>query len=110
MIDHSGVNDGARPSGSHKKQEADHHIWLRRDRPFSRKSPDGYSYLVVVKDRSGDTAVDEVLAVLRTQLGGPSTSLQPVPPPTREGGHAAVHASSAAASVRCGHRAKRPCG
>lgn len=68
VIDHSGVNDGPRPSGSHKKREfPQFHLWCRKVTPFSKASPEtGMSELWVMKDRSGDMPINQAVATLRT--------------------------------------------
>lgn len=72
VIDHSGVNDGPRPSGSHKKREfPQFHVWCRKDTPFSRANAEaGRSTLVVQKDRSGEREIGKSVARLRTEPGG----------------------------------------
>jgi hypothetical protein len=82
VIDHSGVNDGPRPSGSHKKREfPQFHVWCRKDSPFSRANAEGgRSTLLVQKDRSGEREIGKAVAHLRTQPGG-SFYLAPVEAP-----------------------------
>jgi len=72
VIDHSGVTDGPRPSGSHKKREVPQfHIWVEKVTPFSRAKPDaGRSNLRVMKDRSGESVIRSVAGVLLTREGG----------------------------------------
>lgn len=72
VIDHSGRSDGPHPSGSHKKLEvSQYHLWCKKGATFSREKPDeGYSTLVVVKDRSGRSVLNEAVAVLRTVRSG----------------------------------------
>ncbi|MBD8870929.1 AAA family ATPase [Nocardioides donggukensis] len=72
VIDHSGVSDGPRPSGSHKKREVPQfHIWVEKVAPFSRARPEaGRSNLRVMKDRSGDSVIKAPAAVLLTRPGG----------------------------------------
>lgn len=79
VIDHSGVEDGPRPSGSHKKREVvQFHLWCRKDTPFSRANPEaGKSTLLVMKDRSGDREIKKAVAEIRTRPGG-SFYLAPV--------------------------------
>lgn len=72
VIDHSGVSDGDRPSGSHKKREfPQFHIWCEKVTAFSRANPEaGKSNLKVMKDRSGERPIGKTVAVLRTRAGG----------------------------------------
>ena len=69
LIDHSGVNDSERPSGSHKKREIPQfHIWVKVRTAFSRTHANGQSDILVMKDRSGQSVVGKVVAELHTKL------------------------------------------
>lgn len=72
VIDHSGVSDGPRPSGSHKKREVPQfHLWVKKVKPFSKAKPEaGRSNIIVMKDRSGDSVIGSTAAVLLTRPGG----------------------------------------
>lgn len=72
IIDHSNLNDGDRPSGSHKKREfPQFHLWCELKTPFSRDNPEaGRSVLKVMKDRSGERPIGSPVAEVRTRPGG----------------------------------------
>jgi hypothetical protein len=71
VIDHSGVVDGERPSGSHKKREApQQHFWVQNRSPFSRTDETGRSDIKVMKDRPGKMKPGTTVAELHTRLGG----------------------------------------
>jgi hypothetical protein len=71
LIDHTNRADGPHPSGSIQKTAAPQfHVWVQNIRPFSREHADGYSLLMVQKDRSGQRQIGRPVAELRTESGG----------------------------------------
>jgi hypothetical protein len=85
LIDHTTRNDGPHPSGNIQKTAAPQfHIWVQNVSAFSRDHEDGCSLLVVQKDRSGQRAIGQTVAELRTEVGG-SFVLHEVGKPTASG-------------------------
>jgi hypothetical protein len=81
VIDHTGRTDSEEPIGSVKKRgQVDLNIWLETGKAFDRNSPDGYSTLKVMRDRSGQVKKKTEVGKLKTTPGESFRLELPDPP------------------------------